>query len=78
MPKHKSDRLKRTTAQSVNHMAQAILDLNDLYVQFKEQHPDIAEGLKAIMIQQNAVRDATVKFAGHCWNMTEEQLQSYI
>lgn len=34
MARSKRDDLKRSVAQSVNHMAHAVLDLNEVYVEF--------------------------------------------
>lgn len=37
MPRAKNDAYKRKSAQALNHLAAAILDINDIYVQFEAQ-----------------------------------------
>lgn len=37
MPRAKNDAYKRKTAQALNHLAAAILDINDVYVVFESQ-----------------------------------------
>lgn len=43
MARSKRDDLKRKAAQAINHLAHAILDLNDLYNQFDEAAKQIEQ-----------------------------------
>lgn len=47
MGRSKRDDMKRKVAQAVNHMANAILDINDVYVEFEEAAKKIEEAAGA-------------------------------
>lgn len=43
MPRSKNDPYKRKSAQALNHLAGAILDVNDVYTPFQKQADDLAK-----------------------------------
>ena len=72
------DDLKRKVAQSVNHAAAAILDVNEVYTQFKDAGKVEAEILEQDMIALNAIREHLLSFARHAWMLDEPGLMSYL
>lgn len=78
MPKTIRDLLKRWCAQSVNHMANAILDLNEVYVRFEDKGKPEAKHLEKIMLLQSQLRDEVLSFVMTAWALDEDQLARYI
>lgn len=74
----KRDNLKRSAAQVVNHYTTSILILDALADEFRAQHPEHAEGLDAVALATNQLRDAMLEFALVAWSLDEERLQSYV
>lgn len=72
------DNLKRNVAQSVNHIAAAILDTNQVYEQFKDAGKEEAAILEQDMLHLAAVRQHQLDFALHAWALDEESLMSYM
>jgi hypothetical protein len=76
--KSKRDFLKRSAAQAVKNIDNAIIDLADLYNVFAGVHDDYAEYLKLIseclLIQQSEIK----KFCVLAWNMDTTKLDSYL
>lgn len=72
------DTMKRSCGQAVNHITQAILDVNQVYEPFRDQHPEEAAKLEAIMKGLNICRDLLLMFVKVAWELDEDQLMSYL
>lgn len=72
------DDLKRKVAQAVNHLAQAIVDINAVYEEFKKYEKPETEYLVQVMLQMSRERDALIAFAGAAWELDEMGLISYL
>lgn len=74
MARSKRDDMKRDIAQSVNHLAVAILNVNDVYEQFNGVHQEDADQLARMMMTISSARDALLEFAVRTWALGEEGL----
>jgi hypothetical protein len=74
----KRDGLKRWCAQSLNSMAKAILDINNVYEEFKGVHDEHAEYLASLMVHIARDREGLVSFCKETWGLDEQQIMSYI
>jgi hypothetical protein len=74
----KRDGLKRWCAQSLNSMAKAILDINNVYEEFKGVHDEHAEYLASLMVHIARDREGLVSFCQETWGLNEQQIMSYI
>lgn len=79
------DDLKRKCAQAMNHLASAVLDVDDIRKAFQEraekvtgQEPDYAGFLEQVEIATNANREALLQFAQNVWDLDEEGLMRYM
>jgi hypothetical protein len=74
----KRDGLKRWCAQSLNSMAKAVLDVNNVYMEFKGVHEEHATYLANLMVRIAQDREALVSFCKETWGLDEQQIMSYI
>jgi len=78
MARSKIDNLKRKTAQAMNHLAQAVMDVYEIQQEFEAQHPDLGAVLAQVTIATNANREMLAAFAFKAWMLDEEAILSYI
>jgi hypothetical protein len=78
MPKTKRDYLKRRVAQAHRHMEECYKPLADLEVTFRDQHPDLADGLvhSARMVQ--LAQQLLEEFAAFAWEMPPESIPKFL
>lgn len=74
----KRDGLKRKVAQALNSMAKAISDVADIYIEFKDVHPEHAAYLEKLIVQIGLDREALISFAKASWDLDETGIMSYI
>lgn len=67
MPRSKRDDMKRNIGQAVNHLAAAVLDINEVYKEFKTQ----AETFNALPEEEKKERAATA-------SVTHEDYAQYL
>lgn len=72
------DDMKRKIAQAVNHCGGAVLDINDVYEQFRESHAEEAEFLKTVMLNIASLREMLIGFASAAWELDEESLSRWM
>jgi hypothetical protein len=70
--------MKRKIAQAVNHIANAVLDLEDVREEFKEAHPEHAEYLATIQINLATMREKSIQFAALAWELDETALMRWL
>lgn len=78
MARTKRDGLKRKSAQVLNNLAKAILDVNEIYTQFDGVHAEHAEYLKQLMLSIARSREGMISFATSSWGLDENQLMKYL
>lgn len=78
MPRSKNDPLKRKCAQAINHTAAAILAINGVYGPFAQQHPEMGEELKTIMLGLHACREHILVFINDAWLLDEDSIKVYL
>lgn len=78
MPRSKNDIYKRKCAQALNHLAAAVLDINEVYGPFNEQHPDMAKDLEFVMMGTAVLREHVLTFIGEAWALDEESIKAYV
>lgn len=78
MPKTKRDELKRWCAQALNNSAKAILDANNVRVEFEKVHPEFLPPLDSFMIGLAAQREHLLAFVAAAWGLDEEQVMRYM
>jgi hypothetical protein len=78
MARTKRDGLKRWCAQSLNSMAKAILDINNVYEEFKGVHDEHAAYLASLMVHIAKDREGLISFCKETWGLNEQQIMSYI
>lgn len=78
MPKTKRDELKRFCAQALNNSAKAILDVNNVYEEFKSVHPEFNPPLESFMVGLNTQREHLLAFVMAAWGLDEESIMKYM
>jgi len=78
MARSKRDDLKRKCAQAVNHLAAAVLDVNEVYIPFEENKREEAQHLELIMRAVASSREALIHFVKEAWGLDEEQLMGWM
>ena len=78
MPRSKRDNLKRSIAQSTNHIAGAIVDVYTVRLTFGEHHPELTQVLEMVEQALEANRVMLVAFAQVAWEVNEDALMSYL
>lgn len=70
MGRSKRDDMKRKIAQAVNHMANAILDINDVYMEFDEAAKSIEAGAAGgVPIDDGGAESSHRKYAEYLKNV---------
>lgn len=59
-------------------MAGAVLDLNDVYPPFVEQHPEMAAEIKTAMMDIAIAREVVLRFIKAAWDQDEDSIKVYL
>lgn len=78
MASNHKDKLKKRTAQVLNNSAKAVIDLQQLYDEFKPHHPEMALILGQAMIEIAQAREKVIVFVNAAWYIDEEQIMKYM
>lgn len=78
MPRSKTDPYKRRSAQALNHLAGAVLDLMDVYEPFASQHPEMAQEIKDAQMCIALGREKILHFIQAAWDLDEDSIKVYL
>ena len=77
MPKTKRDYLRRTLANAYLHLDQGLSYLNQLRIDFAEQHPEHATTIEQVMTGITLLQDVMAGLATEWWGRAPEDWESW-